>query len=744
MGFRRDVMFRAPSAKTGTTLLIAAALLAVYFAGVQVRAHRLEQTLLNPLAPFWLESAQHYRGIRFIAEGKPLPDPDRQIQWPDGFDPDRDTVVQEYVLGLLARAFAPPRLETFVRTATPYVFCVIVFPLFWVSLEASRRKWAALFAVALYVTLPPALDRSTGLVVYRENVALPFFALHVAALYAHFRRDRGEVFAWLSGAALLLCHFAWKVTTFYQLFVLGSLALFVLARPPGKKTRAAVYALSLPPLLVSLLLPVALRIDRYWGSPQAALTVALVLVCVAARLRPSWNAHPAARAALLVGATAGLYLALPGPLSYDHAWDTLIAKLRFLGMKPADPALLTIHARHYWTGNYRSPTLAMVTRDFALPALLCVMLFRRLGRGARDETVASDRFGTAFLVLGVAGFIVGYLLFRKFGTFLAMFLTPAVALGARTILERAKHRRKLAIGVLGAALVASSAAAWTGVGADSGLGLRASEDDAGLVYDVRSMDGLSRWITHSTSPKDVFLASWALSPHLFTYLDRNTNLHSFFECDVVLRFEAFNLKLFGPLQDLHAFARKLDATYLVYEANFLLRVDPWMSYRYVADHLDITGEEAAYHLHYTPKDTPGFQLVYQNDFFRVFKVLDDPGARVPPVPVPYAAVFDPNVPGAQPGQPREAGPALLYGTLEAGRWVAVGESREAAGDTGGAFDAYKTALEKGPYTPRAVTHLIRLARKTGRDQVASALEALYRSRFGRESREQAGEKASGG
>ncbi len=716
--------------KHGIPLLTAAALLSIYLAGVHIRAHRLDLALVNPLAPFWLESAQHYRGIRFVARGEPLPDPDYQIQWPEGFDPDRDTVVQEYVIGLLARALHPPRLETFVRRATPWVFGVILLPLYWVSFELTRRRWAALFAVAIYATCPAAVDRSFGLVVYRENVALPIFALQVAALYAHFRRARGQAFAWLSGGALLLAHFTWKVTTFYQLFVLGALTVLVLLRPPDRKVETAVLALGVPPLLVSILLPVALHIDRYWGSPQAALTGGLLAVTITARYRPCWVRRATTRAAVLAGVTGVLLLVLPGMQSYPHAWDTLVAKIRYLGVKPADPSLLSIHARHYWTGNYRSPTPARILREFALPVLLCVMLFRRLSRNVLEETARGERFGGLFLVLGLAGFAVGYLMFRKFGTILAIFLTPFVALGACTLLERARHRRRLAVGVLAAALVTSTAAAWTGVGADTGLGMRASDDDAGVVYDVASMDALSRWILAATSPRDVFLASWALSPYLFTYLDRTTNLHSFFECDVVYRFEAFNLKLFGPLEELHAFARGLQATYLVYEANFLLRTDPWMSYRYVADHLDITGDEAAFRLHYTPEDTPGFRLVYQNDFFRVYRVLDDPAAREPPAAVPYAALFDPRVPGAQPGQPREAGPTLLYGTLEALRWVEVGEALEASGDLTGALHAYKTALDKGPYTPSAVLHLMALARKTGRNDVATALAGLYRRRFG--------------
>ncbi len=707
------------------------ALMLTYGACVELRTHRLEQTIPSPLYPFWIESAQRFRGVRIIAEGHALPNPDRQMQWPDGYVPNHDTVVQEYLLGLMARALQPADLHVFVRSATRYLYCLIVFPLFWLGYELTRRKWAGWFGATLYLTLPAAVDRSTGLVLYRENIMMPLLALHLAALYAHFRRENGTRFIWLSGVALVLSHLTWKVTTFYQLLVLGFLTLLCLWRPPGPRVRAAVYSLAGLPLATSIVVPLNLHHDRYWGTSQAALSGGLLMLCLAAKYRPTWVSSPFVRAALVGAVALALRAVLPGGASYGHAWATVIAKLEHFGQKPADPAQLSLSARHYWTGNYQSPSLMRVLRDFTLPVLFCIFLVRRLGRNERPSLGSLERYAHLFLVLGLLGSIAGYAMFVKFGTFFALFMTPALALCALTLIEQAKHRLWLGIIVLALTLGISGLASWNGVGIERALNLpQSGENDQGVVYGQEALWELNDFITRNTTRDQVLLATWAFSPYLTTYLDRTTILNSFFESDMVYRYETFNLKLFGPLSDFHTYCRANDAEYFLYEANLLLRTDPWMSYRYVANKLTLSGEEAAYQLHYAQDALPGFELVFQNDFFRIFKVLKDSSEVRPFQPVPYAALFDPAVPGAQPGQPLEDGPNLLYNMREASRWLALGKALERGQEKRAALEAYRSGLSASPFQVKIIQQLIPLLVELGQPQAAQQLEASARKRFG--------------
>lgn len=741
----------------------------VYLLGVELRVHRLHEMGVDAQTPFFIESAMRYRITEYIAQGKPLPALDFQMLWPEGYPPPGDTILQEYLLGTLARVLEPAPLSTaslsdFVRSASRWIYCLIALPLFWLTYQATGKRWAALFGCLLYFTLPCSLDRSTGLVIYRENVCQPFVALHVAAFFAHFRRPlqgispqtfwqrlfdqlSNQRYIWLSGLCLVIAHLTWKVMTFYQLWLHLFLMLLCILRLPDLKLRSSIYALTLPVLVVSLIpgFPLAgsMQADRYWGSTNAALTLALCLFCwVASRVQEGQIGETApasplakmwARATLLLTLAIGTWALLPGGQSYSHAWSTLVAKVKFLGIKPDDPALLDISSRHYWTGNYRSPTVARALRDFALPALLCVMLVRRKWPSKVFLKVpTSEQTGWFLIVAGAGAYGLGYFMFRKFGTFFGLFIIPIVALAAITVLEQAKHRQWLGRSVLVGFLSVAVLASWNNMGAESTLTPDVDPElEPGEVYSTKSLDTLSRWLMQETPPKAPVLASWALSPFLHAYLDKSTVLNSYFEGPQVFKTEEFYRRLYMRLEDLHAFAQENRAEYLILEAHMLLRTDKWMSFRYVADALTLTGDEACYRLHYTPEAAPGFALLYQNDFFRVYKVLPDVSATVPvPEDLTYAPLFDPQLPGAQVGQPLDAGPALLYGLIEAGRRVTLGDAQLQAGMPGEALRTWTEALEKSPYLPDTYLRLMTLAQAQGRQDQVEKLRKVVLERFG--------------
>lgn len=748
------------------------ALVVTWLLGVALRGHRLETLFVGAETPFFIESAMRFRVLQYFAEGHYPPALDFQMLWPDGYPPDGDTIFQEFFFGTLAHWLKPPNLETFVRESARWVYCLIVLPLFWWGYEATGKRSAALLGVLMYVTLPSSLDRSTGLVLYRENLCQPLLAMHLASLFVAFRRPKQPGWLAVSGVFLLICHLTWKVMTFYQLFLQLFLLVLCVIKPPDRTLRLSIYWLTLPVLVTSLIpdLPLAgcLRFDRYWGSSNAAMTLALctlalvygwrekkandsrepqapeveaVSVTSDAATGPSpvtrrftldlngldWRGA-LVRGAVLVALLGLFVLLLPGGQSYSHAWNTVFAKIRYLGVKPDDPGLLDISSRHYWTGNYRSPTLARAVRDFSFPLLMSVMLIRR----RYTLSLRDGRQRAWWLVLaGLLGFSVGYLMFRKFGTFLGLFLIPTAALGAQTVFELARHRQWLARAMLVGLMGVSYLSGWNNLGAEQVFQDAHDTDPApGEVYPVSSLNALSQWLKRETPPKAPLLASWALSPFLHTYLDKSTILNSYFESPQVFRSEEFYRRLFMPLPELHAFARQYRADYLILEAHMLLRTDKWMSFRYVADRLTLQGNEACYRLHYQPEDTPGFALVYQNEWFRVYQVLPDATERraVPPG-LPYAPLFDPRVPGAQVGQPLDVGSKLLYGSLEAGRLVTLGDAQREAGHRDEALQSYLRAVQTGPWLPAGYLRLIALAQQEDRTSELQILNVLLRQHF---------------
>ncbi len=695
--------------------LMAVALFAIYLAGVGLAAHRFASLGLSAETPFWMESAQRFRGIRFLAEGQPLPDPDRRLQWPDGYRPTDDTVVQEHLYGALARLARPESLHTFVRWVTRFVSMLVVFPLFFLARRACGSPGAALWISALYVTLPPALEPAIGLYIFRQHLALPFLACHMAALVAYLdgggspKRENG--LAALSGLSLLLALLTWKVIAFYQLFLLGFLAVCALRALPDRRLAKLILWVSVPPVLASVFLPVALRADRYWGGPHAALSMGLLLLCATSTWPRVAGGRAISRALLLLVGIAVAFLVLPGGRSYDHAWATLLAKVRFLGVKPADPGSLSVHARHYWTGNYRSPGAFQILDDFAVPgipaaiALVFAIEAARRNRRRADRTTPRPAWTMSaralYLSLSVLAFGVAYLFFARFGNFFVLFLMPMAAIGVEAIRERLASRHALVTVLLVALLGASGLSAFTGAGLETlpdrltggreGAFEPPADRAPGVIFSEESLAELSQWLSGQTHRNEVVLASFALSPYLATYLDRPTILHCFFEGPAVDRYVEFTGDLFAELGTFHAFSRRYQADYVVLEAALLLRTDRWMSYRYVADRLNLTGNEACYRLHYSRGGEPGFELVYQNDFFRVFRVLRDPNETRLSTSRSIPPLFDISIAGAQPGRGLEEGPRLLYGVVESARLVRFAEMLDRGGRHDEAAQARRAA-----------------------------------------------------
>lgn len=689
--------------KNSNNLLIYISLVIIYILGLLIRNHYLTVSHSDD-TPFWIESAQRFRYIKLLAQGQSIPSIDKDIQWPDGLNPFQDTLIQEYILGTLAYLFQPEKLSLFVRQITQILFCLIVFPMYWLTYSITQNKLVSLFSTALYIILPPSVERSFGSVIYRENIALPVLVIHLASLSSYLKNKERFSLVIVSSISLLLSMLIWKVITFYALFLLLFFLLYKIFYTTEKKDIFAVFTLFVFPVVFSYLIPSSLYHDRYWGSLQGAFSLALF--CSVSIFYFYFRAYPTAlkkilfRILIFIFSIVIIHYLLPGGKSYDHAWDTLIAKIKFFGIKPDDPSLLSIHARHYWTGNYRSPDIKKLLHDFFIPISFSSILLIQIKKIPRSLKSIENNISSVFMFYGFFAFFFAYIMFYKYATFLMIFFTPIIGLATLVFFNRNFFSSNFSKILLFSVFLLSFFSSWNGIGADYWMpSLSENEQtlEPGHVNTTESLNAFSKWIDKNTKKEDVLLSSWALSPFFSTYLNKRTILHSFFESDIVFRFEDFNLKLFDSLPSLHAYCKKYNATYLVYEPSFLLRTDVWMSYRYVANHLKINGNEAAYILHYNEGNTPGFKLVYQNDYFRLYKVLSNENEISPPISATYSPIYDINIPGAQVGAPRNSGHDLLYGMIKANQFLEIGKAYKKFNELQIAESYYKMSLEKSQY-----------------------------------------------
>ncbi len=606
------------------------AMLAIYALGFHVRTVRFESTRLPLDVPFWMESAQRYRYVEMRARGEPIPNPDTRMWAPDGYDPRSDTILQEQVYGGAYRLLGMgPDLPVtaYVRTFTRVVYGLGIFALVALCGVLGRSRVGALLACLAYAVVLPAVDRSTGQVLYREHLAIPLVVFHLYFLAMALDRERIRD-AVLCGLFLLLAMLSWKVMTFYLLILMAVLALGAVVHPERRAIAALLVGCLVPVVAAGLLLPVHLHHDRVWASGGVILGVVAGAVVLVHRRTPM---SALARLAWLGMGTVALALVAPEASAYSHAWETVAARVTHLGHKPADPTELSFHARHFWSGNYRSPTLARLVRDFALPVVAALP-----GFVSAAAHVARRRRVDAHAAVGLllAAFGAGYLVFRKLQAFPAMLLAVFIGLGWTA----GRGGWRWASRALVVAAVAGMVAQAYGWLPESHrlLGVRGPGSPRAVpvtqVYTGGELGELVSWLRTHTGPDDAVLADFVISPFLLVQADRPVVLNCFFESPMVERYRAYTEALFADEPTFEAFCRDHQVDWVVHAADQVLRVDDEMSYRYVAAATGWDPSWPAAMMQYQPERLAFLELAYESTFFRVYRVV--PAGAVPAPPPP--------------------------------------------------------------------------------------------------------------
>ena len=689
---------RDPGRELALVVLLLVCLGTVFGAAVTAKTASFVGLGRGPDDTFWMESAQRFRYVRMVAEGGVIPQLDTHLQTPDGYPPHADTVVQEWLYGRLARALQGPdeSLAAFVRRVSRLASASAVFPMVLLAFAITRRRDAALLAAFLFGLALPVAERGAGAVIFREDVAWPMVLWHLGLLGLWARRP-SVLRALAAGVALLGALLLWKVVTFYCLLLMAFLvSAFLTGRLDARDTALGTLAL-VGPAVLGTLLPLSLARDHFATSTPVVVGAALVVtagVCWKREL-PMW-----ARLALLAALVVVGKLLLPGETGYDHAWETIAAKLRTADTKPLDPAALSFHARHYWTGNYESPTWRRLARDWpwlvlvALPGLIALVRELRGRRAPELLRPPPSRLlegdgpldplppALAWFTLWLSGTFLGvYFLFTKLTLFAATALASLGALGFAAPV-RLRGLRRLGLVVL-AGLVALH-----GAGVLPSLEGRFADEDADrdgwsttVVFTAESFSELSESLPGVTQPGESVLASFIVSPFIATYLDRPTVLHCFFEGDLLGVLERVIEAQFRDEGALWEVARAHEARWYLHEPHHLLRTDPRMAQRYIADRMEWPADSALVRMQYAPETLDRFELTWENDWFRLFRVLE-PGERAArPTRTSEAAIWsrplfeglfgDPfSAPSASGAEPVD----LLYSTLRAEAWMRYADS----------------------------------------------------------------------
>jgi len=703
--------------------------LSLWTLGLTIKAHHFGASGFGAGHTFWMESAQRFRYIEMVAGGEALPDPDVRMQAPDGYSPWSDTVLQEQLYGRLHRTLAPDsELAPFVRALTPVVSSLSVLGVALLVLALARRRSSAVLAAFLFAVAVPMAQRGIGTTIFREDLAFPVLCFHLAAL-ALWTRSLRVGAALVSGVLLGLGLLLWKVLTFYYLLlVLFFASAHWFEREQARTLLPGAAAVLLPSGAVALL-PLSLSADSFLSStPFIAALAVLGMLGLEHFVRGRGRGQRRRGMVVLRPVIAGLLFgalrwALPSERGYSHAWETIAAKLRFAGVKPSDPEALSFHARHYWTGNYESPSLQSLVEGWpwllllALPGLW--VLVRAWFADARTADLAPEEAATAGVDSEVASrgvsmfplppvaahfglwmfgaFGISFLAFRKLQLFFGLALVVLAGLGFAGVLTRRAWLKLL--WVVPALLVflqtpalertfcqetdgVCAAFLRTGHRLADVAGPRAQSEWRSVdVFPGTAFDQLARVLPGIVGADEPVLASFVVSPFILAHLERPTVLHCFFEGDLLARLEEVVRARFSSEGELASVARRAGAKWYLHEAHHLLRTDPRMSQRYVANRMDWPADAVITKMSYAPETLQHFALAWENDWFRLYRVLEpgeeqDPSQRPPPSSSPlWSRALFTSLHGDPLGSARvDTGSDpedLLYSSLLASRDLAV-------------------------------------------------------------------------
>jgi hypothetical protein len=600
---------------------------------------------------FAAEGAAHLRYTEMVARGEAIPPLDTRAQWPEGFRVFREaSPAMEYLFGWAYRLVPGAKVDlvAFIRFGTAFLFSLAIFPLTLLSARLWKSLWAGAFTGLVFAVSLSLVARSSGFEYIRENVAFPLIVYHMC-FYVAACAGGGLALPILSGVFLFAALASWHGTQFYLVpFVLFVLARLVLAEP-GPLERRAARALVCAIAAAGVTFPY-LREGRFLLSIPAALAAAVLALDL---LAPRPAVRAAARQGRAIrrrslnrrtvkGAIAALVIAavlLPGAVSgrhlasYSHFFDLVFYKLRYL-QKPDDPRLLPFDARAFWVGPFNSPD-ALHFFIFALPILLLLpgpvsILMRR----AREKDFEA-LFALAFLAVFFVLFLLMQRLLPLFG-FLA-----AIAAGGNVfdLLQRRKRAivasPALFLCVAAIAISCLQDFAWEGrhdYWRRIARVVRIPQRSAFVIYpNARDVEGeLLSWIRGNVDPNAVVMSLHYLSPQVLTYTGRATNLNDFFESPLLRRKAERLLKLlYSSEERLYDFCAGESSDYLL--VSCAVGCDATKeSPLYQAGLPNMPPGCAAYRLIFEPETLARFDLVYENEMFRLFRVGSRASARAWP------------------------------------------------------------------------------------------------------------------
>lgn len=544
----------------------------------RLSAHGPNYDIADRTGYFREESALQYRYARMTARGEPIPEVDRDAQYPEGIRTGRElTLWMERAAGWSFRLLPAADFFPFALLWVAVVSSLAIPALYLLAYRVSKSHAAAFLSAAVYgVSWVSACNGVRSFV--HESFAFPLIAASFAALAAALDREekKAKLYAAASAAALAAALASWHFTRFY----LGGLVLAVL-----------------------------------WTYRHRLRDAKTAAAAVGAGVLGAWLLDPVFRASTGTGA-------------YGHVWALLFAKLRHgLVFKPADPAALSREARLLWLGAFNSPK-----PQFAFYALFPMVLFAApRAWAARMKEKPPETPAAALTDAMTAVFALGALMVSRLLPMFAFFFCAAASRFPERLLKKRAFVVALAL-LIGAEAFKSLAPASPFNPFMALSGLFARPDDE-LMTSVHSERETVAWLRQNGGRKPV-LANFGLSPTFLEYADTPILLQSKFEAASTRAKTAdFLAALYSDEAAFHSFCARNGAAWFVYTPDDVLDLSG-DGPRYIAGGPALSTGTAAFLFQFRPESLTRFRLAYENEGYRIYEVGAEPvkaAGKHPPI-----------------------------------------------------------------------------------------------------------------
>ncbi len=589
----------------------------------------------DPTAFYWTENALQYHYAELVANGLPIPDFDPELQVPEGVNIFENlTIMMEYPCGWLYRFLKLKEKKILFHTWTILFIAGLaslgIFGVYLICRAIGVNELYAIVASLLSNFSPVAVGRSTfGFL--NEDFALPFILFGIASyLYALFSGNNKILFSIIAGLCFLISLGAWHFSRFifFSIVIISVVVLWIFESDPcQRKNRARVllYVLLIP-FAGSFLIPV-LRYRLFFLSPAFFLGFGAGISILFTRpenekpLLFSFQGWLTIIPALIFFAI-GVLLSriLSTETEYTHVWSLIMNKIKFFGIKPVDPELLDYPARSLWIEAFNSPHPVSLFKNLfpvIIPALLGFLhLIKKRWFDNRIRIV---------ILLSLV-FFLSYLAIERMGVVNNYFV--AILAVATSMMDFGKTKKLwktfrpiLLIGIFLFNFYQGYHLHETTTYTKVLRRIFGSETEE-FVYNWRLNNlELVRFIKFMTPQDAIFLSSVGVGPLIFTYANRAIALQPKYEVkNCQKRVQEFLNAVYGSAEDLFNLCRKWQIDYFVYDTKLLLD-NSHNSSRWVAGKRNVATNTAVFLLHFFPDELRHFALVYESNFYRVFRVL---------------------------------------------------------------------------------------------------------------------------